>query len=128
MTLTESKVWLRRARFYARHGVMPQEQTVGGWFTVTVAVGYDLSRALDSDDVSDTLNYARLHELVSREFSVPSKLLEHVAGRIIRAIAEEWPQALSVDLWLTKDNPPMGADCEGAGVELHLINDKTHAQ
>ena len=127
MTLTGSKVWLRRARFYAHHGVMPQEQSVGGWFTVTVAIGYDLSRAMDSDDVADTLNYARLYELVSREMAVPSRLLEHVARRIVSAIAEEWPQAVSVDLWLDKDNPPMGADCEGAGVELHLINDKTHA-
>ena len=128
MTLTGSKVWLRRVRFYARHGVMPQERTVGGWFTVTVAVGYDLSRAMDSDDVADTLNYARLYELVSREMAVPSQLLEHVAGRIVRAIAEEWPQATSVDLWLDKDNPPMGADSEGAGVEIHLINDKTHSR
>lgn len=128
MTLTGSKVWLRRVRFYARHGVMPQERTVGGWFTVTVAVGYDLSRAMDSDDVADTLNYARLYELVSREMAVPSQLLEHVAGRIVRAISEEWPQATSVDLWLDKDNPPMGADSEGAGVEIHLINDKTHSR
>lgn len=128
MTLTGSKVWLRRVRFYARHGVMPQERTVGGWFTVTVAVGYDLSRAMDSDDVADTLNYARLYELVSREMAVPSQLLEHVAGRIVRVISEEWPQATSVDLWLDKDNPPMGADSEGAGVEIHLINDKTHSR
>jgi len=128
MTLTGSKVWLRRVRFYARHGVMPQERTVGGWFTVTVAVGYDLSRAMDSDDVADTLNYARLYELVSREMAVPSQLLEHVAGRIVRAISEEWPQATSVDLWLDKVNPPMGADSEGAGVEIHLINDKTHSR
>lgn len=128
MTLTGSKVWLRRVRFYACHGVMPQERTVGGWFTVTVAVGYDLSRAMDSDDVADTLNYARLYELVSREMAVPSQLLEHVAGRIVRAISEEWPQATSVDLWLDKDNPPMGADSEGAGVEIHLINDKTHSR
>jgi dihydroneopterin aldolase len=31
----------------------------------------------------------------------------------------------TVDLTLTKENPPMGADCDGASVELHLINDKT---
>ena len=120
MTLTDSKVWLHRMRFYAHHGVMAQEQTVGGWFTVTVAVGCDLSTAMCSDDVGDTLNYARLYELVCREMTIPSRLLEHVAGRIVQAIVEEWPQAASIDLWLDKDNPPMGADCGGAGVELHL--------
>ena len=38
---------------------------------------------------------------------------------------KRWPQIAAVDVKLIKINPPMGADCDGAGVELHLINDKT---
>ena len=36
-----------------------------------------------------------------------------------------FPNDSSIDLKLVKLNPPMGADSDGAGVELHLINDKT---
>lgn len=80
---------------------------------------------MHSDDVAHTLNYATLCDLVRREMAVPSRLLEHVAGRIGRAVFEQWPEATALDLRLTKENPPMGADCDGAGIELHLINDKT---
>ena len=59
------------------------------------------------------------------EMRQPSNLLEHVAGRIAHAVQTAIPEVLSIDLKLTKCNPPMGADCAGAGVEIHLINDKT---
>jgi len=116
---------LRDLHFYAYHGVMEQEARVGGWFTLTLKVGCGVERAIETDDVADALNYAELYEVVSREMAEPSHLIEHVAGRIGKAVFMAFPQASSVDLWLRKDNPPMGADCGGAEVELHLINDKT---
>jgi dihydroneopterin aldolase len=64
---------------------------------------------------------------VKEEIQKPSALLEHVAGRIVNAINQSFPAIQTIDLTLTKQNPPMGADCEGAGVELHLINDKMNA-
>jgi dihydroneopterin aldolase len=123
--LQSSYVCLHEVTFRGFHGVMPQERRVGALFTVTLRVGFDMERAMTSDSIDDTLNYAQLYDLVKREMAVPSKLLEHVAGRIVRTVEAAVPQATSIDLWLTKKNPPMGADCEGAGVELHLINDKT---
>ena len=125
MVLESSYIWLRDVRFRAFHGVLPQERRVGGDFSVTLRVGYDVGTAMQSDEVTDTLNYARLYQVVAREMAVPSRLLEHVAGRITEAVANDFRGVRSIDLWLTKLNPPMGADSEGAGVELHLINDKT---
>ena len=125
MRLIHSYIVLREVRFHAFHGVMPQERKVGADFTVSLRVGLDLSRPVESDAVEDTLNYATLYEVVKQEMAVPSQLLEHVAGRIGQAVFSRFPQVESVDVVLTKLNPPMGADCEGASVELHLINDKT---
>ena len=116
---------LQDVRFHAFHGVMPQEGKVGADFLVSLRVGYPLEKAMQSDEVGDTLNYATLYALVESEMAKPSKLLEHVAGRIVKAIEKNFPEVTSIDLKLTKRNPPMGADCEGAGVEIHLINDKT---
>ena len=122
---SESYVFLNGMRFYAYHGVLPQERRVGGWYTLTLRVGYDLSQAMLTDCVDDTLNYATLYQIADREMSVPSQLVEHVACRIVRAVQDTFPALSSIDLWLTKENPPMGGDTKGAGVELHLINDKT---
>ena len=124
MKIKDSYIELQDVRFHAFHGVMPQEGRVGADFLVSVRVGIAFEKAMQSDDVEDTLNYAELYQLVQREMAVPSKLLEHVAGRIVKAIGKDFPDVTSIDLKLTKLNPPMGADCAGASVEIHLINDK----
>ena len=119
MTLTDSFITLRNVRFHAFHGVLPQERQVGGDFMVTLRVGCPLERAMETDDVADTIDYSALYAIVEREMAVPLKLLEHVAGRIVKAVTAAFPEVTSVDLELTKLNPPMGADCDGAAVEVH---------
>jgi dihydroneopterin aldolase len=116
MHLTESYICLHEVRFYAFHGVMPQERSVGGEFFVSVKVGYPLEKAMSSDDVADTLNYAALYELVKKEMMQPSSLLEHVMGRIVEAIEKAFPEVTSVEVKIKKVNPPMGSDSNGAEV------------
>ena len=128
MSSMESYISLRDARFHARHGVMAQEQAVGADFTVSLRLGYDITKAMLTDDVDDTLNYAEVYEVVKHEMAQPSKLLEHVAGRIVSTLCARFPAITTIDLQLTKVNPPMGADGCQAGVELHLINDKTQKE
>jgi dihydroneopterin aldolase len=123
MRLTAGYIHLRQVRFHAFHGVMPQEQQVGADFLLDLRVGYPLQQAMQSDEVADTLNYAVLYDIAAREMQQPSKLLEHVAGRIATAIGQTFPQVTSIDLELIKQNPPVGADCEGASVEIHLIKE-----
>ena len=118
--LEASYIFLRNVRFHAFHGVLPQERQVGGDFLLTLRVGYPLAKAMESDDVADTLNYATLYDIAKREMDIPSQLLEHVAGRIINAVMTAFPSVTSIDLELTKQNPPMGADSEGAGIVLNV--------
>ena len=121
MRLTASYIHLRQVRFHAFHGVLSQERQVGADFVLDLKVGYPLEQAMQSDEVTDTLNYAALYDLVAHEMQQPSKLLEHVAGRMAEAIGKTFPQVTSIDLELIKLNPPMGADCEGASVEIHCL-------
>ena len=107
-------------RFYAYHGVMEQERRVGGEYSVSLAIEADLAEAVRTDDVADTVNYAELYALVKREMAVPSKLLEHVAGRIGRSAMETFERITTLTIRVTKLNPPMGADCKGASVEIKM--------
>ena len=125
MKQTEGYVFLKDVRFHAFHGVMPQERMVGADFLVNLRIGYPIGKAMESDEVGDTLNYAEVYALVAQEMKQPSNLLEHVAGRIVKSVCKNFPLVTSIDLTLMKQNPPMGADAEGAGVEIHLINDKS---
>lgn len=116
--LAESFIFINGAHFYAYHGVEELERAVGGSFTVSVRVGYDVSKALATDNVGDTISYARVYKTVSHEMAIPSCLLEHVAGRIEKALKAEFPDITSLSLRIMKDNPPMGAQCGGAGVDV----------
>ena len=120
MTITQSSIQLHDMRFYAYHGVMEQERRVGGQYVVTLRVEADLSRVMASDDVADTVNYAQLYDVVAEEMAVPSKLLEHVAGRIAQRVLADFPQVEGLTLSIRKCNPPMGADCQGASVEMEV--------
>lgn len=115
-----SYILLENIRFFAYHGVVPQETTVGNEFIVSLRLKTDITRAIESDDVADTVNYAEIHQAVKEEMDIPSKLLEHVAGRIVRRLFNDFPTIERIDLKLSKRNPPMGADIETAGVEVHI--------
>jgi len=119
----ESYICLDNVRLKAFHGVMPQEQRVGGDYLVSLRVGYPIVGAMESDAVSDTLDYSKLLQVVKQEMAIPSQLLEHVAGRMVKAIATTFPLTTSVWLRIVKVNPPMGADSDGAAVELLMGED-----
>lgn len=123
MKLKSSSIFIDGLHLYAFHGVMELERNVGGEFTVSLRVHYNIEKAMETDSVDDTLNYAELCEVVRQQMAQPSALLEHVAGRIAKAVFQRFPQASALQLRLVKQNPPMGADCEGAGVELEVEND-----
>ena len=125
MIKQSSYIYLSNLRFRAYHGVLPQERVEGNDFIVNIRLAYDFDKAMETDDVADTLSYADVYQVIKREMQQPSNLLEHVVGRIGKRLLAEFPLITAVDLKLTKVNPPMGADCDGAGVEIHLINDKT---
>ena len=127
MKLMSSKIYLRNVRFHAFHGVLPQEGIVGNDYLVNLVLDYDFSSAMKTDDLQGTLNYAEVYQKVREEMAVPSTLLEYVAGRIAHRLFSDFPEIQKLQLSITKVNPPMGADSDGAGVEVVLTNDKTYS-
>ena len=117
---TQSQVLLKGIRIFAHHGVLQQERIVGAFFILNLAVDTDFMRAAETDDLTGTISYADLFQVIEEEMAVPSQLLEHVAARICRTILHRFPSANTVRLEILKENPPMGADCYGAGVVLEM--------
>lgn len=112
------QVLLKDIRLFAHHGVLPQERAVGAYFILNIALDTDFSQAMTTDELTATISYADVFHVVRQEMAVPSRLLEHVAGRICQALLHHFPTAHAVHLELLKENPPMGAECAGAGVRL----------
>ena len=96
---------LEGMEFKAYHGVLEQEKVRGNEFVVDFRGELDLSAAAESDNLNDTLNYADIYEIVAYEMSIPSELLENVAGRIVKAIEERFPQLVSFSVKVSKKRP-----------------------
>lgn len=111
---------LKDLRFFAYHGVMEQEQKTGDYFICNLRLNFDYSSALRSDNIRETLDYGSVFEVVKREMAISSKLMEHVAGRICDALFSEFPGIQEIEISVLKENPPIGADCGGAGVQFSL--------
>lgn len=124
MILEKQTIRLRQMEFYAQHGVLPQERVVGGRYVVDVALEVRLDEAtLLHDCLEGTVNYAEVYEVVREEMDVPSKLLEHVAARILKALMKNFSLVERATVNVCKVNPPMGAVCQGASVELTIVRD-----
>ena len=113
-----TKITLQAMQFYAYHGVLEQERRVGNPFVVDLTLMAPLEKAVQSDQLEDTINYAEVYELTKQEMNIPSQLLEHVAGRICRALRHHFPQIEQIEIRVSKLNPPFGGDVHSASVLL----------
>jgi dihydroneopterin aldolase len=109
---------LKNMRFYAYHGVLEQERTVGNNYTVNLRLGLSLAKAAESDALEDTVDYAAVYALVAGEMAVSSRLIEHLASRILQSIKKNFPAVESVEIRLSKQNPPFGGDLQEVAVVL----------
>ena len=114
--IMSSYIFLDRIRFFAHHGVGRQETLVGNEFVVSLRLKVDIGHAMQTDDVTDTVSYAEVYEAVKKEMEIPSKLLEHVGGRIVKRLFGDFPPIEDIELKLSKRNPPMGADIETVAI------------
>lgn len=111
-----SFIELKGVKIYAYHGITPQERKVGNNYRIDLKVCYDISAAMASDAVNDTLNYADLYDIVKCEMTTPSNLLECVAGRIIKAVKQNFPKVTGGKLTVAKMKPPIPGDVAEASV------------
>ncbi|HEX2396500.1 MAG TPA: dihydroneopterin aldolase, partial [Bacteroidales bacterium] len=99
---------LRNMEFYAHHGHFKEEQIIGGRFSVDLLIETDMTRASETDELTDTVDYSRVYEAVKTEMACPSKLLEHLAKRIIDAVYRVSDDVGKVTVTVSKINPAIG--------------------
>lgn len=112
----KSYILLENVRFFATHGVYEHENIEGNTFIVNIKIEKDISDAMATDDLDTTLNYGRVYEIIESEMKIQSKLLEHVAGRIIKSLRSEFISIGSIELKISKKNPPIEGEVEQASI------------
>ena len=111
-------ILLNRMTFFAFHGVSEQERKVGNTFIVDLKIGGDFSVACKSDNIEDAINYASIYEEVKQVMKIPCKLLEHLAEKICIKLKCKFTQIQSIEIKVTKINPPIEGQVESASVVI----------
>jgi dihydroneopterin aldolase len=114
------EILLEGMRFYAYHGVNPEERALGQRFTVDVTLAADLGKAGRSDDLGDTVSYSAVYKLVRGIVEgEPRQLIEAVAETIAVEILTNFPPVQSVSVTVRKPEVPMkGSMLDAAGVRI----------
>ncbi len=118
--LTADRIVLEGMQFYAYHGAVREERSLGQPFLVDLEAELDLSIPGTTDDREDTVSYTHLYRVVKEVMEgEPKNLLETLAEVIARRTLDDFPlQAVKVRV--TKTRPPIkGAVITGAAVEIY---------
>ena len=116
-----SVIRLQNAVFYAYHGVLSDEQNLGGKFEVDVELHGDLSRGAKSDDLKDTTNYERVYDCI-RGIVVGQRffLLERRASEIGRGILKQFARTNHVVVRVRKPGAAVKGVIDHVEVEMEF--------
>ena len=112
------KIIIDEIVIYAYHGCYDEEQVIGSEYKLNVWVEGDFSNAEKSDNLSDTIDYVRISDIVLEEMATSSKLIEHVADRILNHILLEWTSINKAGVLIKKINPPMNVCASSVQYQL----------
>ncbi|HSU79827.1 MAG TPA: dihydroneopterin aldolase [Candidatus Angelobacter sp.] len=113
------KIYLNNLAFYGYHGVLPEETRLGQRFNVNLVLESDLSKAGNTDDLKDTVNYAAVYDCVRGVVEgPPRKLLESVAETLADTLLQEFPLIHSCIIKVIKPDPPIPGHYESVAVEI----------
>lgn len=112
--------------FYAYHGCFAEEQIVGNKFLVDLKMEADCSKPELSDNIADAVNYQVAYQIVKSEMEITSRLLEHVAQRILTKLLEKMSGIDVATVKVSKMNPPMGGEIRNVSVTLSKKRSDKH--
>ncbi len=115
------EVFLEALRFYAYHGVNPEERIQGQRFIVDIRLATDLRAAGVSDDLTQTVNYSAVYTRVKAIVEGPPRdLIEALAEDIASALLADFPATTAVRVTVRKPEVALkGAMLDAAGVCIH---------
>jgi dihydroneopterin aldolase len=112
------KIQVKNIKLYAFHGCLNEEAKIGSDYRIDLEVKTNLQSSSESDELIDTVDYVHLNFIVKEEMAIRSKLLEHVAKRILDRVLIELKTVKKATISVAKINPPIGGNVEEVAVIL----------
>jgi dihydroneopterin aldolase len=110
------KIHLEAIQLFAYHGCLPEEALIGSNYTIDVMMETDFTAAALADDLSQTIDYCVVFNIVKEEMAIRANLLENVAIRMVNRLKRELKDLNKVAITVTKLNPPMNGNVKGVSI------------
>jgi dihydroneopterin aldolase len=113
---------LHNAVFYAYHGVLSDEQSLGGKFEVDVDLHADLTRGALTDRLQQTVDYERVYDFIkSLVLGKKYYLIEALAETIADGLLKEFKKLQKVVVRVRKPSAPVKGVIDYVEVEIARV-------
>lgn len=118
---------IKRATFYGYHGVLTEEQSVGGKFEADVDIYTDFSEAAKKDSLKQTIDYNAVYKFLYK-MALEQKyyLIEALASKIADELLINFEKIQKVIVRVRKNNPPLGGVVDCVEVEVEKSRSELH--
>lgn len=104
--------------FFAYHGCFEEEQIIGTKFRIDLNIEANVDEAAETDDLSKTINYLSVYQMVKKQMEIKSRLLENVGKRILDELYNQFQGVIKAEVKVSKLNPPLGGKLDSVSLTL----------
>lgn len=99
---------MKNCAFFARHGVLDEEETLGQRFYVDAALDVVPDSALESDSIDATVDYGVAFIEIEKIITGKRRfLIEALALDVAKALCRSFPQIRRAEITVRKPNAPV---------------------
>lgn len=110
---------IKNASFYAYHGVLDEEQTIGGKFDIDLDMYTNFMDAAREDDLLKTVNYDAVYKYVNKIVSENKfKLIETLAAKVADSVMGKFNTIEKIAVKVRKNSVPVGGLLDYVEVEV----------
>jgi len=112
-----TEIFLEGLEFYAHHGYYVEEQSLGNRFQVDLKIIAPSPKEGFDEKLNLTVDYVKVYSLVNSQMKIKFKLLETLGERIIHEILLHFEIIESIEVTISKFNPPISGLCKRVAVK-----------
>ena len=117
--MQKTKIELKELVFFARHGLLKEEASLGQRFRVDIIAELDSDLDLQEDSPNSTVNYVELFETVESTFTKSRfNMVEAAADAIASAVLKRFDRVHSVTVKVKKPSVPVDCVCDYFAAEV----------
>jgi dihydroneopterin aldolase len=113
-------IHLHNLLFHSYHGIHEEEKVLGNDYEVNADVTFH-EEVLEITSIRQTIDYIELYEIIRQRMTIATPLLETIVTDIGNCLREKYDNLRSINIRLTKLNPPIENFRGSVGVTLQKV-------